>query len=205
MDVLILAGGENKRLPVLKGFLEIRGRRIIESTIELLRTLFDRVIISTNTPESFFYLGVPIVGDVVKYRGPMAGILSAFISLEVPEIFVTACDMPFIKPALINYIVGQTKQYTAELPGMRRWGAVIPIFGNRPQPLLGIYSREIVPMMERSIQEDTRSLRRLFKKIDVLYIPEDEVKAVDPEGMSFVNINTPEDFEREGGGKNTDP
>jgi len=36
MKTLILAGGENKRLPVIKGFLEIKGRRIIELNIELL-------------------------------------------------------------------------------------------------------------------------------------------------------------------------
>jgi molybdopterin-guanine dinucleotide biosynthesis protein A len=188
VKALILAGGENKRLPVMKGFLEIKGRRIIESNVELLKEIFDCVIISTNNPECYFYLGVPMVGDIVKYRGPMTGLLSALITLEAPEIFVTACDMPFIKPELIRYIVDRWE---------KRWDAVIPIFDGKPQPLLGIYSKKLVPKMEDSIRKGMRGLREFLKKIEVLYISEDEVRAIDPEGRSFVNINTVEDYERE--------
>lgn len=188
MKALILAGGENKRLPVMKGFLEIKGRRIIESNVELLKEIFDCVIISTNNPECYFYLGVPMVGDIVKYRGPMTGILSALITLEAPEIFVTACDMPFIKPELIRYIVDRRE---------KKWDAVIPIFDSKPQPLLAIYSKKVVPKMEDNIRKGLRGLREFLKKIEVLYIDEDKVRAIDPEGRSFVNINTAEDYDRE--------
>jgi molybdopterin-guanine dinucleotide biosynthesis protein A len=188
VKALILAGGENKRLPVMKGFLKIKGRRIIESNVELLKEIFDCVIISTNNPECYFYLGVPMVGDIVKYRGPMTGLLSALITLEAPEIFVTACDMPFIKPELIRYIVDRWE---------KRWDAVIPIFDSKSQPLLAIYSKKVVPKMEDSIRKGMRGLREFLKKIEVLYISEDEVRAIDPEGRSFVNINTVEDYERE--------
>jgi CTP:molybdopterin cytidylyltransferase MocA len=105
VDALILAGGENKRLPVLKGFLEVNGKRIIESNIELLSRIFDRVIISTDKPELYFPFGVLMLGDIIKYKGPMIGIFSALTVPEISEIFVTACDMPFIKPELIRYIV----------------------------------------------------------------------------------------------------
>jgi len=194
MDVLILAGGENRRMPVIKGFLEIRGRRIIDSTVELLREIFEVVIISTNTPELYSYLGLPIVRDIRKEKGPMTGILSALKTLKVPEIFVTACDMPFINPELVRYIVTQGVESSADSRG---WGAVIPIFEDRPQPLLGIYSGKIVHTMGKSIQEGIWKLRDFLTKIEVRYIPEDEVRALDPEGRSFVNINTPEDFIKE--------
>ena len=65
MDALILAGGENKRIPSIKGFLEIRNRKIIETNIELLKSIFSRVILSVNNPELYFYLGLPMIGDVV--------------------------------------------------------------------------------------------------------------------------------------------
>jgi molybdopterin-guanine dinucleotide biosynthesis protein A len=188
VKALILAGGENKRIPVMKGFLEIKGRRIIESNVELLKEIFDCVIISTNNPECYFYLGVPMVGDIVEYRGPMTGLLSALITLEAPDIFVTACDMPFIKPELIRYIVNRWE---------KRWDAVIPIFDSKSQPLLAVYSKKVVPKMEDSIRKGMRGLREFLKIIEVLYIGEDKVRAIDPEGRSFVNINTVEDYERE--------
>jgi molybdopterin-guanine dinucleotide biosynthesis protein A len=188
VKALILAGGENKRLPILKGFLELKGRKIIESNIELLKGIFDGVIISTNTPERYFYLGMSMVGDVINYRGPMTGILSALITLKETEIFVTACDMPFIKPELIRYIVGRWTD---------RWEAIVPVFDGKPQPLLGIYSRKLVSKMEESIKTQTRGLREFLGTIEVHYIKEEEVRAIDPEGKSFVNINTIQDYEKE--------
>jgi molybdopterin-guanine dinucleotide biosynthesis protein A len=188
VKALILAGGENKRLPIIKGFLELKGRKIIESNIELLKGIFDCVIISTNTPEQYFYLGVPMIGDVINYRGPMTGILSALITLKGPEIFVAACDMPFMKPALIRYIVGR---WTG------RWEAVIPIFEGKPQPLLGIYSKKLVPRMEESIRNHRRGLREFLSTREVHYIEEEKVREIDQEGRSFVNINTIQDYERE--------
>lgn len=192
MDALILAGGENKRLPVIKGFLDVDGKRIIESNVELLEKIFDRVIISTNNPELYFYLGVVMVGDIVEDRGPMTGILSALTMPDVSEVFVTACDMPFIKPALVKYIVDSWD---------RGPDAVIPVFEKKPQPLLGIYSKKLAYHMERSIKNKQRSLTRFLEKVNVRYIDEQQVRRIDPEGRSFVNINTMEDYQTEIGGK----
>jgi molybdopterin-guanine dinucleotide biosynthesis protein A len=202
MKALILAGGENKRLPVIKGFIEIKGWKIIESNINLLRQIFDCVIISTNEPGLYFYLGVPMVGDIVKHKGPMTGILSALVTLEPPDIFVTACDMPFIKPQLVKYIVnkwtqskGNSSLITRHPSPKNGWNAAIPVFDGKSQPLLGIYSKRIIRNMEDAIKKGNRSLREFLKKLDVLYIGEEEVRAIDPEGKSFVNINTLEDYE----------
>jgi molybdenum cofactor guanylyltransferase len=188
VKALILAGGENKRLPMTKGFLELKGRKIIESTIGLLKEIFASVIISTNTPESYFYLGFPMVGDVMNYKGPMTGIFSALAALEEPEIFVTACDMPFIRPDLIRYIVGRWSN---------TWEAVIPIFDGKPQPLLGIYSKKLLPRMEESIEKHIGGLRAFLNTREVQYIEEDQVRLIDQEGRSFVNINTIQDYEKE--------
>jgi len=188
VNALILAGGENRRLRIIKGFLELNGRRIIESNIELLKEIFECVVISTNTPEQYFYLGVSMVGDIMNYRGPMTGILSALIALNEPEIFVTACDMPFIKPGLIRYMIGRWAD---------RLEALIPIFDGKPQPLLGMYSKKLVPKMEKSIRTQKRSLGKFLNTIEVHYIKEEEVRKIDPEGRSFVNINTMQDYERE--------
>jgi len=186
MNALILAGGENKRLPMIKGFLEIDGKRIIESNIDVLDKIFDKVIISTNNPELYFYLGRPMVGDTMGHRGPMTGILSALNIPEISEIFVTACDMPFISSELIRSIVAQWDT---------RWDAVIPVFDKEPQPLLGIYSQHIAQNMEKSIKNGKRSLRKFLEGIHVLYINEKAIRRIDRYGKSFININTPEDAE----------
>jgi molybdopterin-guanine dinucleotide biosynthesis protein A len=190
MDAVILAGGENKRIPFIKAFLQIEGRSIIESNVELLKGIFDRVIISTNDPEIYFYLDVLLVGDIMEERGPMTGILSALSLPGVSEAFVTACDMPFINGILTRYM-------------MERWEdgreALIPVFDSKPQPLFGIYSKKIAGVMEKSINKGERSLRGFIEGRNVLYIEERKVRNIDPEGRSFVNINTIDDLKREGG------
>jgi molybdopterin-guanine dinucleotide biosynthesis protein A len=191
MDGLILAGGENKRIPVTKGFLTINGLRIIDGNLERLRAVFDRVMISTNEPERYFSLCVSLVGDVISDRGPMTGIFSTLIGRDCTEVFVTACDMPFINVILVKRMVDSWDN--------KKWDAVVPIFEAKPQPLLGIYSRKIAKKMEKSIQRGKRSLRDFLQEINVRYISEEEVRSIDREGRSFVNINTLEDFHREGG------
>lgn len=190
MDALILAGGENKRITVIKGFLEINSRRIIESNVESLKKVFKKVIISTNNPELYFYIGVPMIGDVVEQRGPMTGILSALVMPDLSDIFVTACDMPFINVILIKYLKDRWED---------KWDAVIPVFRKKPQPLFGIYSKRIARNIEESINSGKRGLTEFLQTIEVLYIDEDEFRNIDAEGRSFVNINTMDDFKREGG------
>jgi molybdopterin-guanine dinucleotide biosynthesis protein A len=190
MDAFILAGGENKRIPVVKGFLEIQNRKIIEKNLDLLNRLFKRVLISANAPEWYFYLGSPMVGDVLDSRGPMTGILSALVSTEASDIFVIACDMPYINAILIQYIVEKWDN---------RFDAAIPLYEQKPQPLFGIYSKRIADKMEWCIKTGRRSIRDFLRDITVYYISEDEVKRIDHKGRSFVNINTAEDYKREGG------
>jgi molybdopterin-guanine dinucleotide biosynthesis protein A len=190
MDALILAGGENSRIPFLKGFLEINGTKIIESNVRLLKGIFNRVLISTNNPELYFYLGTLMVGDIIKHRGPMTGIYSALNVPDVSDVFVTACDMPFINVILIQHMINKWDG---------KQDAVIPVFDKRPQPLFGIYSQKITGKIEDSIKNGRKSLWELLKRINVLYIKEEEVRSIDSEGRSFVNINTMEDFRREGG------
>jgi molybdopterin-guanine dinucleotide biosynthesis protein A len=80
-----------------------------------------------------------------------------------------------------------------------RFDAAIPLYDQRPQPLLGIYSRRTADKMEQCIKTGKRSLRDFLKVINVCYIKESMVRSIDPEGRSFININTYEDYQREGG------
>lgn len=178
-------------MPIPKGFIVVHGERIIDRNIRLLRTLFGRIFLSTNEPERYFYTGAILVGDVMHQKGPMTGIYSVLSSPGVAEVFVTACDMPFINVILIQFLIENWR---------RGIDALIPVYRNRPEPLFGIYSRSIADAMAGSISRGERSLQNFLGNIDVLYINENEVRKRDPEGKSFVNINTLEDYQRETGG-----
>jgi molybdopterin-guanine dinucleotide biosynthesis protein A len=194
----VLSGGENKRIPVLKGFLEVEGRAIIQRSIDVLARVFGSVVISTNMPERYFSLGVPLIGDIRKEKGPMTGILSVLVATRAEAVFVVACDMPFINEKLIRYMVGKHRTACSERGG-GICDAVIPEFRSYKEPLFGIYTGSAVQRMESLIRDGRRKLTDVLAHLRVTYIAEQEVRAVDPEGESFVNINTMEDYERIGG------
>lgn len=201
MVCAVLAGGENSRLPATKAFVELGGKRLIESAIDTLSGLFDRVVISTNEPEKYFYLGVPLVGDVYPQRGPMGGIFSVLLNIAPlgdEEAFFVACDMPFISPALIGLLQARLKEAKIKAPphDALPYDAIVPMWRKGPEPLFAFYSVRAMGEMERGILRGTSGLQGFLSASRVLYIGREEVEAVDPHGLSFVNINTREDYEK---------
>ncbi|NJD57158.1 MAG: molybdenum cofactor guanylyltransferase [Nitrospirae bacterium] len=184
MDAIILAGGENRRFQSHKALVEIRGRKLIEKTSELLLRHFGAVHINTNTPELFFYLGLPLIGDIFKQRSPMTGIYSSLVSTGASELFFAACDMPFIEGDVIELIKGQFCGQDAVLAADK----------GVPQPLLGIYSRRLIPELERRLNQNRKAMWDLLPDIAVDLVPERAMSAVDPEGRSFMNFNTVEEY-----------
>ncbi|MDP2278107.1 MAG: molybdenum cofactor guanylyltransferase [Nitrospirota bacterium] len=193
MTGTILAGGENRRIPLLKGHIEINGKKIIDSSVNLMRNLFGRAVISTNTPELYFYCGAPMIGDIINQRGPLTGIFSVLSNIKDDAIFVVACDMPFLNGQLMKYMVDKYNNFNS---GTNKWDAVIPVFEGKPQPLFGIYSKNILGIIEERLNKGLKKLKDMLTEINVLYIKEEEVKQIDPEGRSFLNINTMEDYEK---------
>lgn len=191
----ILAGGENRRIPYIKGLLKVNGLTIIERNLNILKEIFHRVVISTNSPEIYFPFGVPLIGDIIKERGPMAGIFSVLVSAWVDPVFVIACDMPFVKKELIVYM----KDRFEELSLRNDIDAMVPRFNGEVEPLFGIYNPSIKDRVEESLKVGQKGLYVFLQNINTVYIEEQEIRDIDPDGLSFVNINTLEDYEQIGG------
>jgi molybdopterin-guanine dinucleotide biosynthesis protein A len=190
MTSALLAGGRNTRFPTLKGFIDVGGTSIIERTLLLLRTVTDQTVISTDAPELYFRFGAPLVGDVVRDSGPMGGIVSVFSATGAEKVLVAACDMPFIHARIIKYIIENSDGE-----------ATVPLVGGEPEPLLALYGRTAADAMEKDLERGQRSLKRMLRTLNVTYLDMEDLKTLDPEGKSFININTPEDYKRAFGGQ----
>ncbi len=183
---VILAGGENKRMPVPKAFIEVEGQRIIERNLGIMKQLFKEVFIITNQPESYIYLGVPLFGDIYNIRGPLTGIFTALVNSKNPWVFVSACDMPFLNGHLIEYLYSKRDNFSA----------VVPVAGEKIEPLFAFYSKSLLLLMEESILMGRPAIKDFLKDKKVKYVTVDEIKKIDPEMRSFINLNTPEDVEK---------
>jgi molybdopterin-guanine dinucleotide biosynthesis protein A len=94
---------------------------------------------------------------------------------------VVAVDMPFVQPALLSFLLNQP--LTGSL--------LVPVVNNTPQVLLAVYPRAALPFIEGRLQEGRRDLRSLLEVAPVHYIDEAQLREVDPELRSFINVNTP--------------
>lgn len=191
----ILAGGENRRIPYIKGLLNVNGLTIIERNLAILKEVFCKVVISTNSPEVYFPFGVQLIGDIINERGPMTGLFSVLAATGADSVFVIACDMPFVKKELIIYM----KERFEVLSSSQGIDAMIPFFKGEMEPLVGIYTSSLTVRLEEALRAGEKGLYAFLRKLNTLYIDEKEIKDIDPEGLSFVNINTLEDYERIGG------
>lgn len=186
---VILAGGGNTRMPVLKAFIKVNGTPIIEKNLALIKELFKETFIVTNQPSDYSYLGAPLLGDVHNIRGPMTGIFTSLLNSPAPWVFISACDMPFINRTLIIYMYSQRKGFDA----------VVPASKGKAEPLFAFYSKKLLLSMEKAVLSDRRGLKDFLKDKKVKYISAADVNRFDPGARSFINLNTPQDADRHPG------
>ncbi len=178
---VILAGGENRRMPVLKAFIDVEGRPIIERNLRLMKGLFQEVLIVTNQPELYIHLDAVLLGDVYDRRGPMTGILTSLMNASNDWVFVTACDMPFIAEEVIRYLAGERQGYRAVLP--------------EGEPLFAFYSKRLLSSMERAVLSEKKGLKDFLGGKKVKYISKKEIAVIGEGARVFINLNTPEDMD----------
>ena len=183
---VILAGGLNKRFAGKnKAFISFGQRRVIDNIYDVFRSVFDEIILVTNQPMAYLEWDVNIVTDIYPVRSSLTGIHTGLFYARTPFIFVTACDTPFLKKEMVETVVSHIE------PGA---AVVIPETADGTEQLCAAYSKSCLSLMERQIKEKSFQIKKLFRKVRVKKIPETLLKKVDPELMSFFNINTADDY-----------
>jgi molybdopterin-guanine dinucleotide biosynthesis protein A len=190
ITAFILSGGKSSRIGTNKTFLEINGKPLIQSLIELLDSIFSDVVISSNEPELYGFTKKKVVRDIFSARGPLSGIHSALQFTKTEKNFFVSCDMPFISKDVIEFLCG----YKSEK------AILILKADRRIQQLCGIYSKriflEVDTLLKESNQKDSQLKGSIF---DLLNRVDSEI--IDVSGSNFYhpdlffNINTPDDFD----------
>src|SRR3989338_7683808 len=93
---VVLAGGKSLRFGQNKAFALLQGVTLIERVLNVMKTLFDDLLIVTNNPGDYSSFDVPVVSDLEPDKGPLGGIVTALHYSERDRIFVAACDMPLL-------------------------------------------------------------------------------------------------------------
>lgn len=188
-SAIVLVGGEARRANGQeKYFFTYHGRTFIERLVDSLEEVVDEIILVARNPEQckrFRKLeGIRCITDIRKGIGPIGGLHAGSVAAQGETIFVTACDMPCINPAVISYLFDSLDNYDVAIP---IWNA------DMIEPLHAVYRRKALLTYLES--HDSLSLRAMIMNISARYVPVKELQKIDPELLTFTNINKLEDLE----------
>ncbi|PLR79013.1 molybdenum cofactor guanylyltransferase [Bacillus sp. V3-13] len=181
---IILAGGKSSRMGTNKAFLKIGDRAVIERiSAELSKIASDLVVVTNNFTE-YQSLGLPMIEDNWKGKGPLAGIEAGLLASKHDKNLVVACDMPFISVKLGEFLLAQLDQYDA----------AVPEINSRLHPLFAAYRKEAVPAIQESLAEEQLKIRSFLHKINTKICKEEELSGLGLDEASLYNMNNPDEY-----------
>ncbi len=181
---VVLAGGKSARMGLDKASLVIDGRQMIMYVVDALREAFSDILVVAKDANDFRVPGVKTIGDCIEGNGPLVGIYSALSLCKTPYCFVIACDMPCADSNLIKWMAAACDGYDI----------FVPRLGSYLEPLFALYSRNCMAPIKDSLAKGDYRVRSIFSQANVGYADESDIRAIDPELRSFVNINTKDDL-----------
>ncbi len=184
---VLLAGGKSRRMGEDKRHLRVGEQTLLERGLAVLRSTFQDVLVVIAQDSPSLDVEAQAVRDLVHDCGSLGGLYTGLMQAATPYIFVVACDMPFLDPAVLV-------QFTS-----RRANAdiVMAKLASRIHPMHALYSKRCLPVVERMIQARQLKIQEMVadRSLHVRYVTEDDLRIIDPSGRSFQNVNTPADLE----------
>ena len=187
---IILAGGRSRRLGRNKALESIGGQPLVQRVADRLSQVTDDLSLVVAEPEQGDSLPVSgphrVVLDLHPGGGSLGGIYSGLSAAKHQWGIVVAYDMPFLNLDLLRRML-QLREGV---------DAVVPVLQGRPEPTHAVYSKVCLPHMEQSLLSGQLKISGFYDQINVSYVSEDEIASLDPDFLSFFNVNTPDDLEK---------
>ncbi len=168
-----------------KPFVKIDGKELFLHGYATLRKIFDSIIIVyeknkilKNKLKKYPIKKIPENHEI----GPLGGIYEGMKHCTGEYVFVNACDMPFLNPDVIKFLYKNTKK-----------DGIVPRHKNgQIEPLHAFYRREKILKIFNKIKG--RSIKDMLALLDIHYISTEKLRNLDPELLTFRNLNTREDI-----------
>ena len=179
----ILASEKSRRMNTNKAFLQIEGSSFIEHACKEFDS-FGQIFISANSKDSYKDLGFTVVEDEHHGVGPMEGIYQILKKSKYEYNFICSVDMPFLKHELLENLISKIDQDN---------DCYVYEDKKRVHPTCAIYSKSLVPLIEKLINEEKYCLLEIFDQSNTKYIqfPNGQL-----DKKMLININTQQDYDR---------
>lgn len=155
VNVSILCGGKSSRMQSEKGLVLFQGKPFIEHIIEAALPISNTIQLVTNT-EDYDYLPFQKIKDIELDKGPIGGIYSALVHSDAELNLILSCDIPLIRTDLLSDLIVKHQS-----------DFEVSVFSeaNKIHPLIGIYSKKLIPILKKAIEENDLKMMRLLEKV----------------------------------------
>ena len=131
------------------------------------------------------WIGIPL-----EYAGPAVALVRGLAAARNEISFVCSCDLPLLRAEVAQALC----DWLREMPSS--CAAVIPEISGRLQPLAAAYRRACGPMIAAIAADGESRLTAITMRLNTRQAGEAELRRLDLELLSFLNVNTPEDYAR---------
>ena len=167
-----------------KASLFFEGQRLVSHVVSALESVCQQILVVAQPHQDFSFLGKTIVHDLIPDFGALMGLYTGLKNASTDRVLAVACDMPFLQPKLLEYLVDVDMEADV----------VVPKIDGHFEPLLAIYSKNCLGPIEDMIKQSQKCVYDLYPKVRVREISQKEFQIFDPELKSFINFNTPKEL-----------
>ncbi len=193
---MILCGGRSQRMGQDKALLPLGPRTMLETLLDRLTQCVDHVMVVAGPAQTLPALPptVQIVRDEVPGQGPLVALARGMNHLapESDRILLCGVDAPLLQPRLGRWLMDQLD----EAPSGLSFGACVLWNELRWHPLPAAYHTRLLPTLQDLLARDEQSLARLLESVQVRVCSPDDIEARDPQRLSYLSANTPEEYEQ---------
>ncbi len=192
LGVLVLAGGGGKRFGGEKAFFELRGKPMVQHVVDEVSKLPGELVISCGQDAeklSEMFPGAMVVPDREDRSGALTGLVSALPEILSEYVALVTCDCPGVKSEVLERLAESASEHDAAIP---KWPS------DYLEPLQAVYrTAALREAAERAWKEERMRLVEVIDMLeDVVWVPTEELREVDPELKSFLNVNSPDEVEK---------
>jgi molybdopterin-guanine dinucleotide biosynthesis protein A len=181
-----VAGGRSRRMGRDKALLPWAGSDLLDHALERLAKAADEVRILSGAERRHTDRGVPVEVDPSPALGPMGGLLAALESARDGGALLLGIDLPLVPVELLTRLVSLSPEADA----------IVPVSPRGPEPLCAFYGPGCLDPVRRAVSRGDLRMTAFWADVAVRQVGPDELAVHGPPSEVFLNVNTPEDYDR---------
>ena len=187
---IVLCGGKSNRMGISKAMLPFGPESMLQRVVRLLADVVEPIVVVAAVDQELPQLppGIIITRDEREHHGPLEGLRAGIVAIgtRANAVYATSCDVPLLSEAFVRGMIAQLGEHAA----------AVPFDGGNYHPLAAVFRTEAAGAIERLLDQGNRRTSDLFTAISTNRVPIQELRNIDPELRSLLNVNTPNDYAR---------